>query len=260
VRSDPRIGLIVSLVAATAGVFWLLAQWLFADTLFAALSYGMHAITLVTILLVAAAPAVALLFWLYATVKGDLLVGRKVVARWQVDAARFRAVGKTADARDRAEKRGALYMILVLIVLAFGAIALFDLEAAPAMLVAAAILAAVIALAYWLGERARRSHLEFRSRDVIVGSDGLLVNDVLHVWATPLSWLAGVEIESKPYPAAAITYAYWTNVGPQFQTVILPLPADRPDLGPLVQNALTERGRARGKAARRHARGARKAG
>ena len=49
-RSDPRIGLMVSLLICAAAALWLVGQWLAADAVWDALwpvlGYGTHAITL----------------------------------------------------------------------------------------------------------------------------------------------------------------------------------------------------------------------
>jgi hypothetical protein len=172
-------------------------------------------------------------------VKADLLADRNVVARWTVDPVAFKAVSKTAEARDLAEKRGALYLILLVVAIAFGAFALFDPEVAPYMLATAAIVIAAVTVAFWFGNRVQRSHLELRSGEVVVGTEGLLVNDVLHVWRTPLSWLAGVAVEKAPHPCLTITYAYLTRVGAQFQSVMLPLPGGREEqIASKVERAL----------------------
>jgi hypothetical protein len=224
VRSDPRIGLYVSLAVAAAGALWLVAQSLVGDALWAALGNGEHVITFVAILLIVAGPLVALLFRRYARVKADLVAGRSVIARWTIDPGAFKAVSRAAAARDLAEKRGALMLILALVAIMFGAVALFDPDTAPFMLATAAVVIAVVTAAFWLGNRIQRSHRELRSGEMIVGRDGLLANDVLHVWRTPLSWLADVKLERTPQPCLTVTYGYWTRVGAQFQSVMLPLP------------------------------------
>jgi hypothetical protein len=234
-RSDPRVGLPISLVIAGAAAPWLLGQWFASDALFDVFGNGAHAITFLSIFVVLAGGAVALLFRRYARVKAGLLAGRDVIARWAVDAGSFNSFGAVAEARDRAEKRSALYLVFFFVVLIFGAFAAYDTETAPQMLAAGAALGVVVTIAFWLGNRIRKSHLEMRSGEIIVGTKGLLINDVLHVWSTPLSWLSEIEIEEGPPQALTITYGYVTRYGPQYVSVMLPVPPGRMDLAREVE-------------------------
>lgn len=85
-RSDPRIGLSVCSAIAVAALAWLGGQWIAAGAIFERLGYAMHAITLFSIFTVLAAGAAAGVFWRFARVKAELLAGRRVLARWHVDA------------------------------------------------------------------------------------------------------------------------------------------------------------------------------
>lgn len=243
-QSDPRIGLGLSLLICGAAALWLLAQWVASDAvwdmLWPVLGYGVHAITFLAIFAVIACPLVALLFYRYSRVKADLLAGRNVIARWTVDPASFKSFRAVAEARDRAEKRGALYVILFFIVLIFGGIALIDLQVAPFMLAAGAVMALLAAIAFWLSNRVRKRHLQMRSGEIIVGTEGLLVNDVLHVWSAFLSWLVGAEIEKAPRPILTITYAFWGRYGPQFVGVMLPIGPGQMDLALAVEARLRQ--------------------
>lgn len=242
--SDPRIGLAFSLLICAAAALWLLAQWFASDALWDLLwpylGYGIHAITFLSIFAVIACLLVALLFYRYARVKADLLAGRNVIARWTVDPASFKSFSAVAEARDRAEKRGALYVIFFFVVLIFGGIALIDREVAPFMLAAGAAMGLLAVVAFWLSNRVRRSHLQMRSGEVIVGTQGLLVNDVLHVWSAFLSWLVDVELEKGPHPALTITYAFWGRYGPQYVSVMLPIAPGHMDLALAVQARLRQ--------------------
>lgn len=224
--SDPRIGLIVSLLVALLAGGWLMAQGLFSDSLFEGLGYARHAITLLAIFLLLGGVAVALLFRRFHRVRTDLLEGRNVIARWTVDPQSFRAFATVADERDRQDKQGALLMVLGFIVVIFGAFAVFDREAAPAMLSVAAAVGVAVVLAFLFGNRVRRKQLKPRSGDIIVGTDGVLVNGVLHVWGVFLTWLRGATLEPGPPAILTINYAFLTRYGVQEVGVMLPVPAD----------------------------------
>jgi len=239
-RSDPRIGLTVSLLISAAAAVWLLGQWIASEALWAILGDTSHAITFLAIFAVVACPFVALLFYRYASVKADLLAGRNVIARWKVDPAGFTSFSAVAEARDRAEKRGALYLMFFFIALIFGAIALLDREAAAAMLTAGAALALLVTIAFWLSNRVRKSHLQMRSGEIVVGTQGLLVNDVLHVWSAFLSWLVDAEVEKGPPPILTITYVVWGQYGPQFVGVMLPIAPGHMDLALAVEARLRQ--------------------
>jgi hypothetical protein len=110
------------------------------------------------------------------------------------------------------------------------------------MLSMAAALMGVIALAFLYGNRVRRKQLKPRSGEIIVGTDGLLVNDVLHVWRTPLSWFSGVSIEAGSPALMTITYAFLARYGVQFVDVMVPVPADAMALAQKVEQTLNTGG------------------
>jgi hypothetical protein len=238
-QSDPRKGVWISAGFAALAAAWLLAQPAFGDALFERLSYAVYATDLVAVLVLLAGLAVALLFRRYAAVKSDLMAGRHTIARWTADPASFRSFAAVADARDEGDKRMMLLVVFGFIVVIFGAFAVFDPEVAPFMLTVAAGLMAVMVVAFLLGGRVRRKQLEPRSREMIVGRDGLLVNDVLHVWRTPLSWLVGTRIEPGPPTVLTVTYAFLARYGAQPVDVLLPVPDDALPLARLVEQSLT---------------------
>lgn len=249
-RSDPRIGMAVALAVAAIALGWLLGQWLAGDTVFAALGDATHAITLLSIFALIAGLAVALLFRRFATVRADLLAGRNVIARWRVDAEAYSAFAARAVAADRADKRGALVLVLFFIAVIFGLFALFDPEAAPAMLGMAVVVAVLMVAAYLLGGRVMRRQLEPASREVIVGTGGLLVNGVLHVWSAFLTWLADASLTLGPPASLVITYAYLARFGPQFVSVMLPVPAEAVPLAETVVARLAPQRASRRRAVR----------
>ncbi|MHB1101400.1 MAG: hypothetical protein ACYC0C_01190 [Devosia sp.] len=240
-RSDPRIGLSVSLAVAAAALLWLAARGLAADTIWNALGYASHAITLLSIFLLLAGLAVALLFHRFWRVRSDLLSGRNVIARWTADRDAFEAFAGVAEARDRAEKRGALMLMFFFITVIFGGFALFNPEVALPMLTMAALLALLLTGAYFMGNRIRRRQLEPASGEIIVGTEGLLVNDVLHVWGVFLAWLSDVELEPGTNPVLTITYAFLARYGPQYVTVMLPVPPGGIGVAEEVERRLRER-------------------
>ena len=240
-RTDPRVGVAISLGVAAAGLLWLLAIGLAGEDIQHALGDLAHVITFVAIILLVVGAAVALLFRRYAQVRSDLLAGRNVIAQWVVEPEAFKAFAVVADARDRADKRGALMLMFFFIAVIFGGFMLFDPEVALPMLVVAVLLSLTLTGAYLWSNRIRRKHLEPASGEVIVGADGLLVNGVLHVWGVPMSWLAGVELERGKRPILTITYAFLARYGPQFVTVSLPVAESEIERAEEVERTLGER-------------------
>lgn len=224
--SDPRIGLVGSLIIAGLGLLWFVALWLAGDEIWERFGYSQHAITFFSIFLTPTGIAVSFLFRRYARVKADLIAGRDVLARWTIDPKEFAAFGLRADARDNAEKRGALFFLLVLLAFVFGAFAIYDIEAAPMMLSFGGGVAFLIVLAYLWSNRIRRKHLTFRTGEVMVGRRGLIVNGVLHVWGGFLSWLSAASLEDGKHPMLTITYGYLARYGVQYVNVLVPVPRD----------------------------------
>lgn len=222
--TDPRLGLMVSLVAALAIAAWLVVQFVFDAELAAAFGMNRHAVTYFAIVGLVFALAAALVFAQFHRVRSDLLAGRNVLAEWTVDPAVFARVAAVAEHRDQSEKRGALILILVFTAVIFAAFAVFDPEAAPGMLGIGVAFSAVIVLAFLYGGRVRRIQMQRRSERIIVGRDGLLVNGILHVWAVPLTWLVGADFAPRPPASLNVTYAVLGRAGPLLQTVVLPAP------------------------------------
>lgn len=239
--SNPRIGFGGSLGIGAAAVLWLIAQAVASDLLWSSFGTTMHAITLLAIFLLLLSGPVAFLFHQYATVRADLRAGRNVIARWHVEPKLFVAFSKAELSRDLGEKRSALILILIAIAIAFGAFASFDPEAAGGMLTMGAIVGSAMIIAFWLGNRTIRKHLQIRSGDIIVGTRGLLVNDVLHVWGNYLSWLSGVTLKQGTHPSLTITYSFLGRYGPQQVAVTLPFSPAELNLALQVKQKLTAR-------------------
>ncbi len=204
-----------------------MAQWSAADALYKALGSGSFVISFLALIVLLTAAFTTLLFRRYARVKADLLADRDVIARWSVDPATFKQVATVAEASERSGKKTMLLITWGFIIAIFGFFALMDADVAPIMVAVGAALGLVVTVAFWLSNRARKSHLEMRSGAVIVGPRGVLNNDVLHVWGPPLSWLSDVKLEEGPPPAPSaltITYANAGRAGAQYVDVVLPVP------------------------------------
>jgi hypothetical protein len=229
--SDPRIGLNVCYALAAAAGLWVLANVLAGDALYDLIGDGVYPITMLAIFVGVSALAVGLLiFRSYARVKTDLLAGRGVIARWHADRDSFAAVGLISEAADRAEKRGALLLIFFFVAVIFGAFALFDPEAAPFMLAVGGAVVVMTTIAFVIGNRVRRKQLEFRNGDIIIGPDGLIVNDVLHMWGGFMASLDAAEVLAGPPEVLAIAYGTVTRAGRQVTRVLLPVPPAQREL------------------------------
>jgi hypothetical protein len=215
--------LIVALVVAALCATWFVALAVVDPWLAARLGMNRHAITFLAIVVAVMATATALVFARLAAVRDELLAGRRVLGRWSVDAATWNTVAPAALAADASERRSALLAVLFFVVLGFGGFALFDPEAAPAMILFGVVVAIAVILAALLGARVQEAHWRPTSCEVIVGARGLLVNGVLHVWALPLSRLLGARLVTHPR-ALVVTYGWFARSGRQDVEVILPVP------------------------------------
>lgn len=243
-RTDPRIGLTISLLICAVAGLWLLAQSFASGTIWEALwpvvGFRTHVLAFLALFALVACPFIALLFYRYLRVKADLLAGRNVIARWTADPASLEEFSSVTEAYERAEKRRALYVTFFFIVLLF-AVALLDPEVAVPILLAAAALAMVMMIASWFGNRIRKSQSQMPLSEIIIGTEGLFVDDVLHVWSTFVSWLVAAEIEKGPPPVLTITYAFcWGRYGPQSVSVIIPIGPDNWDLAVAVEQRLQQ--------------------
>lgn len=236
--SDPRRGLIAALVIAGLCAAWFAVSILYDASLAAAWGMNRHAITYMVIVIATMALATALVFARFAAVREELLAGRRVFGRWTVDPSTWSAITSAALEADALEKRSVLLAVLVLIALVFGGFALFDPWAAPGMFVFGCVVAVAVAVAALLGERTRRAHGRFRGGEVIVGERGLLANDVLHVWALPLSRLLGARLVARP-SALVVGYGWFSRVGLQEVELVLPVPASARAIAAEVADALT---------------------
>jgi hypothetical protein len=221
-RFDPWRGVLASLLIACVSVGWFAALWIDDAAIFRRLGYTMHAATLLAIFAFVAGAAVAGLFLRFHKVRTELLEGRRVLARWSVDAATFKAFVPRALDADRRDKRQALAAVGFFLVLIFGGFALYDVEAAPLMLSMAGAVLALMFVAYWLGQRAMAGQLVYRGGATIIGERGLLFNGVLHVWDAPLSWLSGAHV-SRDGRALEVDYAFLSRLGVQGVCVLVPV-------------------------------------
>lgn len=223
--TDPKKVVYAALPVALAGCLWFLALAIDPDALYARFGFDMHAITFLSIFLVIAALIVAGFFARMATVRRELLEGRRVLGTWSIDAATLAAAAPGALAEENADKRQALLLIWGFLAVIFGGFALYDPEAAPAMIAIALVVAALTGLAHLLGGRVRQDHWRMRDGRVIVGERGLLFNGVLHVWALPLTRLDGVTTARDP-DRMIVRYSWLARTGRQSAAVTLPVPSE----------------------------------
>lgn len=221
--SDPRKGFVVALALVGAALGWFAALGSAEDAIWSRLGMAMHAVTFLAIFLALASAAAAWVFARFAQVKADLAAGRDVLARWRVGEAQLDAFAPGALADEAADKRGALITIWVFLALTFGGFALADPEAGPAMLSVAAGIGVAVGLAFLYGRRVARAQLAFHGGEAVIGARGLVFNGALHVWAAPLTRLAGARIVAQG-PVLVVGYRYLTRAGFQFVEAAVPFP------------------------------------
>lgn len=221
--ADPRVLLAIALITLVVAGLWLISAWVFADWLHQSIGDLSFVLTLVALLAFFSAIVVSFIFYKLHVVKRDLSSGRNVIARWRISSADLDAFRKVALTEDDQEKRQALFTMFAFILVIFGAIAAFDQRVAAPMMITAVSLMLVLSIAYAVGKRITTSHLTMRSGEVIIGKEGVLVNDVLHVWAVPLSRLSDAGLAND---VMYVDYAYWGRSGPQCVTIRLPVTAE----------------------------------
>lgn len=221
--TDPRTLLRRSLILLALPALWFAALALDSDALFARFGMSMHAITFLALFVATVAGVAAAIFSRFATVRAELLEGRRTLARWRVDEPTLRALAPVALAEDDADKRGALIAVFGFVALIFGAFALADRRAAPFMLAVAALILIAVALAYLLGRRIAADHWAWRGGEAVIGERGLMFNGVLHVWDVPLSWLAGARVTENPL-VLRVVYRHLSRAGVQSAEAVLPVP------------------------------------
>lgn len=221
--ADPRAWLRRALILLALPALWFAALALDSDALFDRFGMNMHAITFLALFVATVAGVAAAIFSRFATVRAELLEGRRTLARWRVDEPTLRALAPVALAEDEADKRGALLAVFGFVALIFGAFALADRRAAPFMLAVAELLLLAVSIAYLVGRRIGADHWAWRGGEAIIGERGLIFNGVLHVWAAPLSWLAGARLTDDP-PALRVDYRHLSRAGVQSVEAIVPAP------------------------------------
>lgn len=234
---DPMKGYRIAILMLLVPVGWFAALYLGSDAIFARMGMGMHPVTFLMIFMFLATLAAAGVFHRLATVKAELLAGNRVLARWSVDRATFERFVPLALADDRADKRQALVTVWFFLAVIFGGFAIYDPEVALPMMSVAAFVAAMVGLAFLIGQSVNARQMLWRDGVVIVGERGLLLNGVLHCWGIPFSWLSNAALdESKP--DLTVMYAYLSRYGPQFVTVTLPVSAATLDQARIAEHRL----------------------
>ena len=237
--SDPRRGLVLALSVMAVCALWFGAVALDEAAIRDALGMNRHAITFGGLVVSVFAGVAALVFARFAAVRDELLAGRRVLGRWRVDPITWAAVAPKALDADARDKRSALLAVLVLLFIGFGAVALIDREAAPAMMIAALGIAGAVVAAFLAGRRTQRAHWRLRDGEVIVGERGVLSNGVLHVWALPLNRLVGADIGGRP-PVLTVAYAWMSRNGWQDVVVVLPVPPEAGEAAARARDGLRE--------------------
>jgi hypothetical protein len=232
---DPQKAMLISLFFALGPMVWFAALALDADGAAAAVGGAAAPVTFLSIFVFLAAVITALVFRRLASIKAELLAGRRVIARWRVSRKGFDRFSSRARVRDTIEKRQALFVVLGFLFVIFGGFALYDRDAAPMMSGFAVVIAISIFLAYLLGQRAMAEHLKFRTGEMIVGERGLLCDGVLHAWDIPLSRLADASLGRD---SLEVTYAYYARSGTQYATALLPVSADAPEAATMALDGL----------------------
>ena len=222
-RSDPRIGYWISLGIAGLSGLWLFALWPFSEDMEAFFGMAVHAITFLAIFLLLTGLAVSLLFSGYVRIKSDLAAGRNVLARWHVDRGTWRQFAGPADAMNRSEKTSLLLMLYAFIAVICGGLALAIPKDWHIFGWIALGMAAVVTVAFLLGNRVYERQLVYRTGEIIIGRDGMSVDGVLHVWGNWLSWLEGAEVIERPVKMLIVAYSFWTRYGWQTVTARAPI-------------------------------------
>lgn len=234
---DPMKGFRIAVLLLLLPLGWFAALYLASDVIFARMGMGMHPVTFLMIFMFLATLAAAGVFSRLATVKAELLAGRRVLARWSVDREAFERFAPRALADDHADKRQALFTVWFFLAVIFGGFALYDPEVAPAMIAVAVFVAVIVGLAFLIGQRVGARQMLWRGGEVIVGERGLLLNGVLHCWGIPFSWLSNAALDETK-PDLTVMYAYLSRYGPQFVTVALPVTAETLDQARIAEQRL----------------------
>ena len=235
--SDPRRGLFAALAVMAFCLAWLVAAAFHEAPLREALGMNRHAVTFFVIVALVFAAAAAFVFARFAAVRAELLAGRRVLGRWCVDPRTWDTVARETLATDDREKRYALAIVLLLLVVVFAGFGVADPEAALGMMIVALVVAVAVVVAFLVDRRVRRSQARFRDGTVIVGERGLMSNGVLHVWALPANRLRGAELRPRP-PALIVAYAWFGRSGWQEASVDLPVPSEASQIALRCRDAL----------------------
>ena len=236
--SDPRRGLFAALAVMAICAAWFVTLALNEAPIRDALGMNRHAITFTAITLLVFAAAAAFVFARFAAVRDELLAGRRVLGRWHVDPRTWNAVAPKVLAADDREKRSAMTVVLLFLVLVFGLFALVDPESAIGMLSIAFLVSAAVVVAHVVGRRVEKAHWRYRDGEVIVGERGVMTNGVLHVWGLPLNRLRGAALGGHP-PVLTVAYAWLGRYGWQEAAVDLPVPRDAEQVAERSRDALT---------------------
>lgn len=234
---DPHGARRIALIILLLPLAWFAGLWFASDTIWSRLGMNMHAVTFFSMFVAVAATVAVLLFGRWVKIEDDLLAGRDVIARWQVDATSLAIVEQVTLAEESRDKATLIRIVLILVAIVFGGFIWFDPEAAPGMIGFGLAFAVVIWWAYRAGQARLEAQATMRSGEVIIGRHGLRYNGRLHVWGVPLSWLRGAAFETSPR-SLVVGYVFLTRMGMQSVGVRLPVPATALDEARKAEKAL----------------------
>lgn len=221
-------GIVASWIAGAAALgaaAWLAFYLLEGDAARAALGSGAHALAFLSFFLLIVAAIVLGFLHRFRRVRGALLAGRDVLARWHVDAAEWQRFRAATEPETETGRRSTALAIAAFAVIVTAGIALV-VQKDFGILAAIAAGIACIGLAGWaLGRRIERAQLAYRDGEVIVGRGALLCNGVLHVWQIIGSQLCSATLDERDPARLNLAYRYWTRFGPRLVEIAAPVPA-----------------------------------
>src|SRR6056297_2166178 len=151
------------------------------------------------------------------------LKDQSYIAQWDYTGEKWKAFMEKEDDFRTGERKVAFFFLTVITVIIFMMFVIFAEEAKLAMFLVMLGLIMVYAMAAFIVPYLVRCFRKKEDATVLILQKGVLLNKQFHSWDFPMSKLASVSYEKKPFEHLEVVYDFFDRTGPRSYTINIPI-------------------------------------
>src|SRR6056297_539325 len=151
------------------------------------------------------------------------LEDQSYIAEWHYSAKEWKEFMNSEDVFRTGERKVAFIFLTVITVIIFMMFVIFAEEAKLAMFLVMLGLILVYAMAAFIVPYLVRCFRKKEDVTVLILHKGVLLNKQFHSWDFPMSKLASVSYEKKPFEHLEVVYDFFDRTGPRSYTINIPI-------------------------------------